>query len=158
MTEPDTKPDQLAKRALIRRLWSDGVNPSEISRRVGVTRRMVYRWKESKSIQDSPRSGRPSVMTAPIKQMIEETIRDKVGVGTRKCTKSLNASLAAAGQDQTVSRSTVLRFLKETEWGCIPRFVKNKPLLSAKNVTDRIRFCDLYQGLLRTSHSYLPRT
>lgn len=85
LTEMDTKLSQKAKRPLIRKFLSDRVNPSEISRRIGVSHRMVYRWKERDSIQDKPRSGRLSVVINPIKDKIEETIRDKVGVGTRKC-------------------------------------------------------------------------
>ena len=59
----------LARRARIVLLRAEGVSISEISRRVGVKRRAVYKWldrhkcKGMRGLGDKPRPGRPRVFS-----------------------------------------------------------------------------------------------
>ena len=106
------------------------------------------------SHSDAPRSGRPTKVTAVIKTRVEELMRDKVGVGTRKVTKVINAELEAAGDTGKVDRKTIRNHLKTTEWGRRSLKVNTAPMLTPKNINDRLRFCamTLSQGYLDPGH------
>ena len=53
---------------------------------------------------------------------------------TRRMCKSLNTAFASAGSKKILSRSTIERYVRSTDWGCVVRRVKNKPILTKKNV------------------------
>lgn len=154
MKTPDRKrEEELVKRSKIQELFNNKVKKSEIAKIVAVSRSTVDRWINRQSILREKSSGRPSKITLSDKKKVEEIMRDKVGVGTRRVAKCLNAEFEAAGSPKTLSRSSILRYVRNTDWGSIVRRVHNKPFLSQKNICDRIKFCDLVdsQGYLTNS-------
>ena len=107
--------EKIALRVKIRQLFEDGVSKVEISRRLGISYPTVYRWLNRDTILDKNRSGRPTKVTNSVKKIVESTLRDNVGIGTRKIAKCLNAEFAASGSERTISRRTIMRHLKTTD-------------------------------------------
>jgi len=93
------------QRSIIRFLWSEGVKPSEIYRRMKVqygdsclSQGRVYEWVERfqngrQNVTDENRSGRPvDVATETVKQQIEQRIRDYRQVTIDEIAVELNMS------------------------------------------------------------------
>lgn len=131
---------EIENRGRIKQMVDSGLSLSQISRQLGVSRSTVQRWASRDPILNKKAPNRPSKVTNSVEKKIEDQIRDKVGVGTRKVGKCLNAEFESAGSDRKISRPTIQRYLKTTDWGSIVRNVSNKPLLSQKNISDRLRF------------------
>ena len=127
---------EFENRIKIKQMRDAGLSLSEISRKLGVSRSTVQRWDRRQSILDKKYPKRPSKVSSSIKKKIEQQMRNVTGVGTRKVVKALNAEFESAGSDRKLSRPTIQRYLKTTDWGSIVRHVSNKPLLSQKNVSD----------------------
>ncbi|KAI2805439.1 hypothetical protein BLOT_004436 [Blomia tropicalis] len=123
----DLEKERLEKRLMVRLLSKQGANPTEISRQTGLSRSNVYRWINRESIYNNePRKERPKKITDSVKKMIEDAMKDKANVGTRTVVKQLNKAFEEAGSSETISRSTIRRYLKTTEWGSTAKKVKNK--------------------------------
>ncbi|KAI2807265.1 hypothetical protein BLOT_009228, partial [Blomia tropicalis] len=54
-----------------------------------------------------------------LENFFENKMRNKIRVGTRKVVKSLNHALESTGSARQISRRTVQRYLKTTDWGNI---------------------------------------
>lgn len=146
--------ERMRKRHEIQVLHRIGFTPTEIRSITGCSEKMVWMWSRRDTCDDMPRTGRPSKLTDSVKKKIEEEMREKRGVGVRTCVKSLNKMFEAeadaidelAGGDGTkrsVSRSTVRRHLRSTDWGKVVRRVKNKPKLTPRNIRDRETFYNM---------------
>jgi transposase len=130
-----------------------GINKENIAKMLGCSSRTVQRyWQKSvkHSFSDKHRSGRPQVLSAVSKMFITNNVKDKWGSSTRSCTKKLNSSKYLTERNQTVSRSTVRRFIVNKSWGKIAYKKPIKPLLTDKNIQDRLTFCDWLE-----EHGYL---
>lgn len=82
--------------------------------------------------------------------MIKSWMYRKPGSSVRKCAKALNESKRFLGKDKKLSHQTVQNFIKTTTWGKTAFKSSCKPHLSAKNISDRVRF-----GTFRTGNRYL---
>ena len=67
-------------------------------------------------------------------------MKDKVGASVRKCAEQLNLSDDYKKREKSVAPMTVQRYVKSTDWGKNAYKLKVKPLLSHKNVDDRLTF------------------
>lgn len=152
------------KRSQIQGLYTIGLSIRQLSRELGVGRNTVRRWirRNEGDVKDIKRTGRPRKLTVPAKNLIRETMKDKVSCGVRKMAKILNNQQQSINDQITVSQMTVSRHLRRTEWGKISYRQPLKPLLSAKNINDRINFCnrvradgfcdDSREGKLKRAH------
>ncbi|OXA38356.1 hypothetical protein Fcan01_26864 [Folsomia candida] len=72
--------------------------------------------------------------------MIKSRMYRKLGSSVRKCAKALSESKRFLRKDKKLSHQTVQNFIKTTTWGKTAFKSSCKPLLSAKNISDRVRF------------------
>ena len=82
-----------------------------------------------------------------LENFFENKMRNKIRVGTRKVVKSLNNALESTGSARQISRRTVQRYLKTTDWGNTVRRIKNKPLLIKKISKPELIFVKLLKKL-----------
>ena len=80
-------------------------------------------------------------MTDEIKQMIDNEIKGKVGVGTRTVAKILAVKFSQEGREWAPKRSTIKSYVKSTSWGNKSYRLRRRPFLSEKNKDDRRKFC-----------------
>ncbi|OXA47024.1 hypothetical protein Fcan01_18107 [Folsomia candida] len=147
---PIVKQSRAATRSKIQVLHEEGYGPMQIARKLGLDRKTVWRWKNRKSICDKKRTGRPTKASPTTKNMIKSRMYRKLGSSVRKCAKALNESKRFLGKDKKLSHQTVQNFIKTTTWGKTAFKSSCKPHLSAKNISDRVRF-----GTFRTGNRYL---
>ncbi|OXA38425.1 Transposable element Tc3 transposase [Folsomia candida] len=69
--------------------------------------------------------------------MIKSWMYRKPGSSVRKCAKALNESKRFLRKDKKLSHQPVQNFIKTTTWGKTAFKSSCKPLLSAKNISDR---------------------
>ena len=96
--------------------------------------------KADGDVADASRSGRPSKMTQNSKKRVQKLMQDKIGVGTRRVAKRLNFSADYQDRMKTISHITISRHVRGTSWG-YPYVQPVKPLLTVKNLRDRVSFC-----------------
>lgn len=137
------KPGRVQRRTKTQALFQAGHSISDIARQLEMSRNTVKKWirKPDDDVQDAKRSGRPSKLSPRAKLKIRNMIMDKVGVGTRTATKKLNFCKDYQEINKIVSRSTVQKYVRSTPWGKHAYVQAVKPLLSEKNVKDRLSFC-----------------
>ena len=131
-------------RSKIQALCANNIPIKEIARRLNVSRNTVKKWRNSPdgSVTDQPRSGRPSKLTPNTKLKIKNMAREQVGVGIRTVCKKLNFSDNFTEREKRIGVSTVRRYVKTTASGKAAYRERVKPLLSQKNIDDRVRFCE----------------
>lgn len=126
-----TTPQQIAKRARIILLASEGVNNCQIARQLGISRYMVRfwrrRWRETKDsessvwcrLQDNLRPGRPPHFTAEqLCQLYAIACEDPAESGhclNRWTPKALADELVKRGIVESISPRHVARLLEEAE-------------------------------------------
>lgn len=120
-----------------------GQTVSEIARILGVDKKAVRLWKErgESDVQDSRRTGRPTVLSPRTKTKIRKMVENKPGIGTRTAAKRISQSENYQQRQKNVSRSTVQRYVKSTNWGRHAYVKPIKPLLTEKNIRDKLSFC-----------------
>jgi hypothetical protein len=107
---------------------------------LNVDERTVKKWANCDGHKDKPHTGRKTKLSPKTKRKIETEMRDVLGASTRKCTKILNSSEDYLSRDKTISRTTVKDYVRSTEWGKTAYKPLVKPLLSSKNISDRLSF------------------
>jgi transposase len=128
-------------RVQIQYLFKHGQKASSISKLLNISQKTVHKWKDRINVKDLPRKGRPvSVLTPEIKQKITDLCKDHWNASTRKVTLQLNTSHEFINRGQSVSRSSVGNYIRSTDWGKIAYKVGIAPMLSQKNVQDRMAF------------------
>lgn len=127
------------KRAQIQALKKAGMSTKDICKQLKCSASTVHRWKFKVNFKDKQRPGRPVVLSPLSKLFIENEMNNKIS-STRRCTKLLNKSSSFIERNKKVSRSTVQRFVRSTDWGKITYRVKRKFYLNQKNIEDRIKF------------------
>jgi hypothetical protein len=83
-----------------------------------------------------------------MKAAITEICRDKWGASVRKIAKELSPHDNPYSPHEKISKSTVSRYLRTTSWGHTAYTCKIKPMLTARNIADRRRFCIHAMNLL----------
>jgi transposase len=141
--EPPQVPDKRQNRAAIQALGKLGLSNTRIASTFKINIKTVKRWKHRIGIDDAKRPREPTVLSNDTKDMIEALCRDKWGASTHKITKCLNTSTEFIQTGQTISRASVIKYLKSTDWGCVAYRPIIKPIISPKNVADRLAFCHM---------------
>jgi transposase len=141
-----------AKRARIQALRAMGATLSSIAVREGCSISTVSRWCERRTVEDQKRTGRPTKLDPQDKQRVEELMADKWGSSLRTTARVLNHSTDFRAAGKTVSAWSIRRHLQTTAWGKVAYKGSVKPLLSAKNITDRLLFCTMVQRTGYCSH------
>jgi hypothetical protein len=128
------------KRTAIQILSKAGMSIRSISRLIKVNSKTVSKWRHRGNNEDMPRSGAPPILSSVAKDHITELCQDIWSASTRKIEKIM-ACDAAESDSMAPSRSTIARFIRSTDWGRVSYKMLARPMLSPKNVLDRLRFC-----------------
>ena len=151
-------------RSKIQGLHEAGHGISEISRTLGCDRKTVRKWVNSPpgGVSDAKRAGRPTKVTPNTKDKVRKELKDKAGPGLRRVARMLNFSAQYTERNKKISHMTISRHVRKTEWGKTAYRQPTKPLLSAKNIENKIAFSermvaegytdDSIQGRLLRSH------
>jgi hypothetical protein len=123
-----------------------------IAKALGVNIKTIQKWKHRENTKDLPRPKVATALLPSVTQSITDLCRNQWTMSTRKIAKILNASDGFASGWLHISRSSVLNFLHPTDWDKIAYKPIVKPLLSEKNTTDRIRFCNMVTAAGYTTH------
>jgi hypothetical protein len=112
-----------------------GLDAKEIAEQVNVHVRTVTRvCLKGSATRKKQEGNRPSVLNKRIKRIIKTAVKDVVGgPGVRKVSTLLTT------KGFRVSPTTISRFLRTKTWGKSRKGTK-EPLLSKKNVSDRMTF------------------
>lgn len=137
----------MENRVTIQALCGLGLTCKKVAELLKLNVKTVKKWKGRTGTAELPRRKQPRVLTEDVKETIQMLGRDVWGASTRKITKTINSSESFIQQGQTISRSCVLKYLKTTDWGRFSYRPIIKPLLSQKNVSDRLAFCAMIRAL-----------
>lgn len=131
-------------RSQVQALVKTGKSVRDIARLLKMSPTTVLKWKNQTdgSVSDAKRSGRPSKVSPQTKRKIREWVKDKVGVGTRAVAKRLNFSECYYSINKNISHMTISRHCRSQDWGRRSYVPRIKPMLSEKNISDRIKFCE----------------
>lgn len=129
-----------ALRIQIQTLAKSGRTTKQTMEITKASKTMINKWKGIDNFSDSRRSGRPSKLTPKTKKAILRVMKDKKGAFTRKCVKKLNYGDDFKKRSKTISRRTVERHLKTREWRRNSYKFQVKPMLSQRNINDRLNF------------------
>jgi transposase len=127
------------KRAQIQALFSEGYRICEIVKILKVDRNTVKLWSGRSSVSSKSRSGRPTVLSPTTKAQINKNLKNKIGGSVRKTVRRLNASKRYQEKKKKICRRTVQNHVKRQPWGRTAYKRPVRPLLTAKNIRDRIR-------------------
>jgi len=130
------------KRSTIQSMSRLGLTDGAISRLCSSNIKTVRKWKHRPNMEDLPRNKEPTVLTLAVKNAITELCRDQWGMSTRKIARIISAREGPANETPKISKSAVSTYLRSTDWGRVAYRQQTKPLLSAKNITDRLSFCN----------------
>jgi transposase len=120
-----------------------GLKNSAIAALLKVNIKTVIKWKQRDDVTDLPRPRPSPVLTPSTKAAITSHCKDIWGASTRQVARILNASPEFVTTGLTISKSSVSSFVRSTDWGRIAYRVQTKPLLSSKNIADRLTFCQM---------------
>ena len=127
-------------RARIIALYNDSVPKNSMRKIAALTGygvstvfRTIDRFRKTNSLQNLPRSGRPSSLTESDRRFLK-----LCSLRNRRKTLAILTEDLKFGRKIPVSKSVVNRCLHS--WGLIGRVACRKPLLSARNVKKRLRF------------------
>jgi transposase len=123
-------------------LAEQGVGPREIGRRVGCVHatvsKTIKRFKETKSNQDRPKSGRPTKLTPRAKRLIARKILSE------ECDNAVQVHQAVTEQlGLEICVQTVRNTLKGK--GFISKKKVKKPLLTVRHKKNRLAFANRYK-------------
>ena len=134
------------KRAAIKHFSVAGLPVKTIAEIVKVNKKTVVKWRARETANELGRSGRPSTLTPQEKETITALCRDEWNVSVRKLAKELE--IRQVDQNiKTKSPSTIGRFIRSTDWGRVAYKVQVRPMMTEKNVADRMEFCTLLSRL-----------
>ena len=118
-------------------MLESGISQEQIAKTLGVTARTIWNWKRrhefGNSMDDKPRSGRPTKLTRVPKIIIKKSI-GKRWKSTRNLAKFISTKSVA------ISKDTVHRYLRNT-LGVKPYKRPSHPKLSEKQNDQRVQFC-----------------
>ena len=112
-------------RLKIKTLADQQMTPYQIAQKLGVDYKTAVKWSHRDGVKHRFNTDMDKKMTPNTKRAITGMIKDRVGMSINKCVKRLNMS---AG------------YVRGTDWGRVARHLKQKPLLSKKNIKDRLKF------------------
>ena len=117
-----------------------GASYREIQRATGKGKSFVSRWMAKhaagESFASKGRGGRPSKLSPQSKRVITRLAKNKWDRSPRKVARVLRARHGVH-----IHESTVRRYVRSQPWGAVAFKRPVKPMLSAKNVQDRMACC-----------------
>jgi hypothetical protein len=112
-----------------------------IAQRLKINIKTVHKWIKREHISDLPHRGqRAFKLTHSVKTKIESLCKDQWNASIRKTTSILNHSDDFIQNGLSISATTVGDFIRSTEWGKMAYRVKTAPMLTDKNIQDRLAF------------------
>jgi transposase len=127
------------KRAQIVALCECGMKQVDVSKQLGVSKQVVSltirRFKETKSFQSKSRSGRPRKTTPATDRMIRRLAVANPSVSSKAIASSLPTPVS----------SRLVRRRLHDEFDLKSYRPAKKPLLSRKNIADRLKFCQKFK-------------
>ena len=75
--------------------------------------------------------------------MIKHRMYRKTGSSVRNCAKELNDSKRFKIKPKKIDFRTVQRFVKSTDWGHTAYKLTKEPILTPKNIQDRLKFGEI---------------
>ena len=123
-------------------LHKEGTSIQAIAKKLKISRNTVRKWvrKEEGDTSDGKRSGRPTKLTPDTKRRITK-LANETGTGLRTVRKKLNFSDSFQARRKTLCLGTIGNFVRKTKWGKTAYKVRVKPMMSEKNINDRVAFC-----------------
>ena len=103
----------------------------------GAVSKVLQKFRESGEVESRPRSGRPRILDERHKRKLHRLVCATPFISIR----SISAEMALDGSPN-ISKSTISRVLCD-DFSLGSRRPAYKPLLSAKNIRDRLQFCRL---------------
>jgi transposase len=133
--------DKKATRTRIQFLSRNGLKTPAIAAILKTSKKTATKWAKRSNQEDATRSGRPSRALSPdTKSRITDICKDQWNSSVRNTAKQLNLSDDFVNRNKTISCTTVCRYIRSTEWGRVAYKAKIAPMLTAKNVQDRLSF------------------
>jgi hypothetical protein len=129
-----------SKRKDIKLLCDQGFSFSEVAKKLRVNYKTVKKWSMSDNVKHHYHTKQVSKLSPNTKRRITLKMKDNLGASVRKCVKRLNLSKNYIKRGKTISKTCVQNYIKSTNWGKIARKLRTKPLLSRKNIKDRLDF------------------
>jgi transposase len=118
-----------------------GFRTPAIAQALNISQKVTRYWKDRDTTEDAPRSGRPVVALTPrTKALITDMCKDKWNASPRLIAKKLNFSNEFIARGMSIGATTVRRFVKSTDWGKVAYKARSAPMLSEKNIRDRLAF------------------
>jgi transposase len=152
LSRSTSKPHRLVERAKIIRMACDGLSNAEVGRRVGVTAQTVAKWRERiastrklTALEDTPRSGRPSVVPTEVRCSVVKLACDRPEKTPFRNTWTLKALQDAIETESGWRLSiTEIRRILHCE-GIRPHFVRMWLHSPDPEFEPKVaRICDLY--------------
>lgn len=146
MGGPKPKLNREHVRVQIQTLHSEGISEREIASKLKIAKSTVQRWKHQLTVLDKKIPGRPTKMSPITKRMIKHRLHQKTGSSLRLCAKELNESKRFKLKPKKLSYKTVHNFVKSTEWGHTAYKLTKEPMMTQKNIADRIKFGEIVRN------------
>jgi len=128
------------KRQNIQLLVSQGMGISEVARVLKCDYKTAKKWSTREDCHHNHNTKPMKKLSPNTKRRITYLMKDKIGSSVRKCTKTLNNSEDFKSRNKTISKTCVQSYVKCKTWGKIARKLRAKPLLTPKNIRDRLTF------------------
>ena len=118
-------------------LRKSGISVKEAAKTLKKSPTFIKKWSKMDAIPK--KLGRPSIITPAIGKKIKNYIYEKENMSPRRVSERLGS------KGVNVSRRTISNFTKSQGWKAYKR--RKKPLMSKKNIEDRLRFARNHQHL-----------
>ena len=96
--------------------YKEGLTPAEICRKTGFYKQFVTHWiakyKDSGSVEDAPRAGRPRKLSEHVERAVENKMRGKRRRSSRVIERELKRQKVADVSYTTVQNSAPSRFAR----------------------------------------------
>ena len=133
--------------AIINILGKEGFNDSKVGIYYQI---LLKKWKQTKSIYDAPRSGRPSVLTEGKLDMIEAFLTDDDELTTTNVLNKLRENNAIASRSSVARARICLGWTAKATRYCQMIRTNNKIKLDTAETFDDIVFTDETNGYIKS--------
>lgn len=133
------------KRKQIQLLFGQGFSVPEVAVKLNVDYKTAKKWSTSDDYKHKYNTNQKKKLTPNTKRRISNEMKDISDSSLRKCVKRLNMSENYKNRNKSISKTCVQSYVRSTDWGRIARKMKVKPLLSKKNIKDRLAFALMTQ-------------
>ena len=140
MSDQKVYSERELKRQNIQLLCDQGLSFSEVAKQLKVDYKTAKKWSTTDTIRHKYNTIHKKKVTPNTKRRISNQMKEVLGASVRKCVKKLNMSESYQNRKKTISKTSVQKYIKAKDWGKYARKLPVKPLLSQKNINDRLVF------------------